>query len=201
MLTIKLFEGVTDPRRAQGQRYEFVPFLTMLLLAVLSGATSYRKIAAFIEVHCARLNALFGISWKETPSYVAIRHLLMGLRETDIEQAVRRQGRYLAGTEIQGSSRRFIAIDGKALRGSAERLEDQRAQQILSVFGHADRIVLGQCEVSDKTNEIPVAQQIIQDLGLSGCVLTRDALHCQKNLRGSLGAGGGCTDAGQGQPT
>jgi hypothetical protein len=49
MLTIKLFDGVTDPRRAQGQRYEFIPFLTMLLLAVLSGATSYRTMAVFIR--------------------------------------------------------------------------------------------------------------------------------------------------------
>jgi hypothetical protein len=157
--------------------------------------------AAFIEVHRVRLNALFGINWTETPSYVAIRHLPVGLQETDLEQAVRRQGRYLAGTETQGAARRFIAIDGKALRGSAERLADHRAQQILSVFGHADRIVLGQCEVSDKTNQMPMAQQIIRELGWSGCVLTVDALHCQKNTGGSLGARRGCAGAGQGQST
>jgi hypothetical protein len=185
MLTIGLFADVCDARRAQGQRYEFAPFLAAILLAVLSGATSFRKIAAFIELQRERLNELFGISWKNTPCYVAVRHLLLNVAPADLELALRRHSELLRENDVTqrnaNTSKRFIALDGKALRGSAERLEDKRAQQLLSVFGHCDQIVLGQWEVDEKTNEIPVAQQIIAELGLAGCVLTLDALHCQKN--------------------
>lgn len=79
MLSLKLFSEMPDPRRGQGQRYAFGPFLTMILLSILSGATSYRKMAVFMAVHRSRLNRLFDVNWQATPSYVAIRHLLMGL--------------------------------------------------------------------------------------------------------------------------
>lgn len=198
-----LFAQVRDARRAQGQRYEFAPFLTAILLAVLSGATSFRKIAAFIELQRERLNALLGVHWKNTPCYVAVRHLLLNLAPADLESALRRHSEMLRqdnAAEPRVSNTRFLALDGKALRGSASRLEDKRAQQLLSVFGHRDQIVLGQWEVDDKTNEIPVAQRLIGELGLSGGVLTLDALHCQKNTGRRKSPGRRRAGASQSEP-
>ena len=204
MLTIDLFAEVSDARRAQGQRYAFAPFLTAILLAVLSGATSFRKIAAFIELQHERLNELLGVCWKSTPCYVAVRHLLLNLAPGDLESALRRHSDRLRKTTVAEhrtmTSKRFIALDGKALRGSASRLEDKRAQQLLSVFGHRDQIILGQWEVDEKTHEIPVAQRIIGELGLAGCVLTLDALHCQKNTGRGQSPGRRRTGAGQSEP-
>jgi predicted transposase YbfD/YdcC len=34
---------------------------------------------------------------------------------------------------------------------------------------------------ADKSHEIPAAQQLIQELNLTGCLFTLDALHAQKN--------------------
>lgn len=179
MLIIELFSGMRDPRQPGGRRYGIVPFLAGILLAVLCGATSFRKIARFMEIRRQHLNELFGVGWEDTPSYGAVRNLLLGLKEEDLEEVVRRHGNQLSkGGELAG--KRFIAIDGKVLRGSADRLEDRRAKQLLSVFGQNELIVLGQWEIDEKTNEIPVAQKIIHELGLSGCVFTLDALHCQK---------------------
>lgn len=179
MLAFELFSGVSDQRQASGRRYSSAPFLMGILLAVLCGATSFRKIAQFMEIRREQLNDLFDESWKATPSYGAVRNLLLGLKEEDIEEVVRQQGSQLSEADVQ-ESKRFIAIDGKVLRGSAQRLENSRAKQLLSVFGQKERIVLGQWEIDEKTNEIPVAQKIIQELGLSECIFTLDALHCQK---------------------
>ena len=76
--------------------------------------------------------------------------------------------------------RQFIALDGKALRGSASRLEDMKARHIVSAFDQQGLIVLGHVEVAEKSNEIPAAQALIESLGLQGRVFTMDALHCQK---------------------
>ena len=71
-------------------------------------------------------------------------------------------------------------MDGKALRGSASRVLDVRAKQLVSAFAHDDLIVLGHIEVDEKSNEIPAVQTLIASMGLPGRVFTLDALHCQK---------------------
>jgi hypothetical protein len=81
-----------------------------------------------------------------------------------------------------------IALDGKVLRGSFDRFEDQKAVQVLSALCQAERLIVGHLPVSHQTNEIPVAQQLIEELGLTGCLYTLDALHCQKKLSRSSNA-------------
>jgi hypothetical protein len=59
---------VPDPRRAAGKRYPLAPLLLFTVLALLSGATSYRHIICFLEQRRIVLNALFGCSLKRAPS-------------------------------------------------------------------------------------------------------------------------------------
>lgn len=77
-------------------------------------------------------------------------------------------------------NKRFIAGDGKVLRGSFDRFADQKAIQILSAFLTDSRIILAHEEIIAKTNEIPIAQELMSELGLSGYIFTFDALHCQE---------------------
>jgi hypothetical protein len=63
---------------------------------------------------------------------------------------------------------------------SASRVLDMPARQLVSAFDHDDLIVLGHVEVSDKSNEIPAAQALIELMGLPGRVFTLYALHCPK---------------------
>ena len=74
-----------------------------------------------------------------------------------------------------------IAVDGKTLRGSFDAFADKKAAHMLSALRHADRIVLGHMMVEEKSNEIPAAPELIEALGVKGCVFTLDAEHCQKN--------------------
>jgi hypothetical protein len=74
-----------------------------------------------------------------------------------------------------------LAVDGKTLRGSFDAFADRRAAHLLSALRHADRIVLGHVMGEEKSNEIPAAPELIEALGLRGCVFTLDAEHGQKN--------------------
>ena len=53
---LKLLSQIDDPRRAQGKKWQLGPVLLVTILAILSGATSYRKVHRFIEAHRERLN-------------------------------------------------------------------------------------------------------------------------------------------------
>jgi hypothetical protein len=70
---------IPDPRRAQGKLYDLPHLLLFSILAVMSGATSYRRIHQFMRVHQARLNEAFGCPWRRTPAYSSIRYALRGL--------------------------------------------------------------------------------------------------------------------------
>jgi hypothetical protein len=65
---LEVLSEVPDPRRAEGQRYPLAPLLLFTVLALLSGATSYRRIICFLEQRRIVLNALFGGSLKRAPS-------------------------------------------------------------------------------------------------------------------------------------
>ena len=70
------------------------------------------------------------------------------------------------------------------MRGSVERLADQRCIQVLSSLHTDSTLVLGHLLInaaSDHRHEIPAVQQLIQELGLTGRVFTLDAQHAQKN--------------------
>jgi DDE_Tnp_1-associated len=189
-----LFEclwAVADHRRAQGQRYALPHLLLFSILAILSGATSYRKIQRFIHAHRERLNGWFGLRWKRAPAHTSIRYILQGLDEAELERAFRVHSRRLLESQAQppqaepaeATDRSLaIALDGKVLRGSFDRFQDHKAVQLLSAFCQDEQLILGHLPVATQTNEIPVAQQLIKELGLTDCLYTLDALHCQKNL-------------------
>jgi len=92
---------IPDHRRAQGRMYDLGHVLLFSIMAVLSGATSYRKIERFIAAHRERLNALCGLHWKRAPAHNSIRYALLGLDAKEVEAAFRRHAAELDGGRDQ----------------------------------------------------------------------------------------------------
>ncbi len=184
---LELLSQIPDPRRAQGKKWQLGPVMLATILAILSGATSYRKVHRFIETHRQRLNEAFGFGWKAAPAYSAIRTILRGLDGAEVERVFRLHAAELSGTEPgeDVDSMPVVAVDGKTLRHSFDAFNDQRAAHVLSAFAVEDALILGHLEVEEKSNEIPAAQQMIEALALEGRLFTMDAMHCQKNFPGS----------------
>ena len=189
---------VPDPRRAEGRRYGLAPLLLFSVLAVLAGATSYRRIRLFIGVHRERLNATFGARFRRAPAVNTLRALLHALDPAEIAAAFRRHAEHL-GDATARPGRWVIALDGKTLRGSFDHLDDQAAAQVLSAFASEAALILAHQEVNEG-DEIGAAQTPIEELGVRGVLFTADALHCQKNLRRHGGDRQRAPGARQGQP-
>jgi predicted transposase YbfD/YdcC len=176
MLESFLFK-VKDHRRKQGRRYELGHILLFSILAILSGATSYRKIQKFIVAHYDTLDEIFDLDWDRMPAHTTIRDIIQGTSGTELEQSFREYSALLAESDAQ---KQFMGCDGKVLRGSFDHFKDQKAVQILSAFVTNSRLILAHEEIATKTNEIPMAQALMEKLGLSGYIFTFDALHCQE---------------------
>ena len=166
----------------------------------MSGATSYRHIICFLEQRRIVLNALFGCTLKRAPSLNTLRTVLQMLDRDTLEEAFRQHARGLLPPAELGRMP-VIALDGKTLKGSFDHLNDRKAAQALSAFASEAAILLAHSEIDVKSNEIPAAQRMIAELGLTGVLFTADALHCQKNLRGGPRQRQRPARPGQGQST
>jgi predicted transposase YbfD/YdcC len=175
MLQSFLFR-LKDHRRAQGRRYLLGQILLFSILAILSGANSYRKIHLFIHAHYETLNRLFGLEWKQVPAHTTVREIIHHTSSTELEDCFRA---YSADLVAQDTRTQCVSFDGKVVRGSFDHFRDQKAIQVFSAFLGDPRIILAHEEIAEKTNEIPTAQDLILKLGLSGYLFTFDALHCQ----------------------
>lgn len=173
-------QEVPDPRRAQGKRYPLPYLLVFTVLALLSGAKSYRGIIRFLEQRREHLNRHFGVALRRAPAVNTLRTVLQSLEAEALEAAFRRHAKALLA-QREGGGPSVIALDGKTLRGSFDHLNDKKAAQVLTAFACDAAIVLAHTQIDEKSNEIPAAQRMIQELGLTGVILTADAMHCQKN--------------------
>ena len=181
-MLLDYLKQIPDHRRAQGRRFKLEHILLTSILAILSGAESYRDIARFMKGRLTQFKDWFGINWKCAPSKTNLRDILCYVNKPALEKIFRNYSRNLAGSYANDPKNSMgFAIDGKALRGSFDHLKGNAMLHLLSVFCTDNQLILGHVEIPEKTNEIPTAQALIKELGLpEGSVYTLDAMHCQK---------------------
>ena len=83
---------------------------------------------------------------------------------------------------VEHTDGELIAIDGKTLRGSYDRDDDKAALCMVSAWASANRLVLAQEQVSDKSNEITAIPALLAALEISGCLVTIDAMGTQRKI-------------------
>jgi len=76
----------------------------------------------------------------------------------------------------------IVAVDGKKLRRSHDKTIGKNAIHMVSAWASENRLVLGQVKVDDKSNEIPAIPQLLDMLEISDCIVTIDAIGCQKEI-------------------
>jgi predicted transposase YbfD/YdcC len=151
--------------------------VTAAVCAVVAGYRSYAAIAEWVTDVPATTALALGMTPDRRPSEAMIRRLLQLLDPDLLTTAV---ATWLAGrVTADPVSRRAIAVDGKALRGS--RTPDTTAEHTMAACDQATGVVLASTDVNGKTNEItrfgPLLDQISD---LRDTVITADAMHCQR---------------------
>lgn len=177
-MILPILSKVKDGRRAESRQYDLPHILLFSICALMSSASSYREIATYIEEHFPYLKRKFKLKWRKTPSYSSIRRAIIQLDSETLEEAFREYSAIL----VDENEPSVFATDGKTLRGSYDHQNGQEQLQLLSCFAVKKKIIIGHKETfRDKTNEIPLYQELIEELNLpKGSILMADALHTQK---------------------
>jgi hypothetical protein len=178
---LRILMDLPDRRHARGRRHDQTSLLAVAICAVLCGARSYVAMAEWVARCSQNLLKRLGcrrsaLSGRYTPpSEPTLRRVLQGIDAEAVDRALAGWLRGLTGAEPHA-----VAIDGKTLRGAHRATGGQ--VHLLGAVLHGAGVTLGQCEVGEKSNEIPAAPMLLAPLELSGRVVTADALHTQREL-------------------
>lgn len=178
-MLLQYLQQIPDERRGQGRLFDLPHLLLFSILAIASGADSYRKIAIFIEENFHILQKKYWLRWKRPPSYNSIRHVIHGLNQKETEKVFRAYSKQI--TAFAKEKLTTVSLDGKALKHSFDNVADKRFKQILSAFSPEHNLILAHEKIGvSKENEINAAIQLMKDLNINHVVYTLDALHTQK---------------------
>ena len=147
------------------------------LCAVLAGADEWTEIAEFgrIKEKWFRtfLELPFGI-----PSHDTFGRVFSMIRPEEFEKCFLDWVR----AAFQTIAPQVIAIDGKTLRHSYDRSSNKAAIHMVSAWATENRLVLGQVKTEEKSNEITAIPELLRVLALKGCIVTIDAMGCQREI-------------------
>ena len=174
-------EAVPEPRRRRGIRHRLAVVLAFAVTAVLAGADSITAISEWAADASPPVLAALDARrdrWRDRrvpPSIATLRRVLPRL---DGEAVAAAFGAWLTSQVMMNIDGLVIALDGKTVRGA--RNGDDRAPHLLAAMIHGARAVIAQRETGLKTNEITQVKPLLDDLDLSGALISADAIHVQR---------------------
>ena len=170
-----------DPRVPRARRPLLVDILFLALCAVICGADDCVAIAAFGRAKKTWFAQYLQLQ-NGIPSHDTFNRVLARLEPAALQELFLRWVealRTLTQAPPQGL-REVVALDGKVLRHSFDTACGQKAIAMVSAWATTPRLVLGQIKIEEKSNEISAVPALLALLDIAGCVVTTDAMSCQK---------------------
>lgn len=171
------FAELTDPRVDRGKLHLLLDILVIALCAVICGADTWVEMEAYGRAKAGWLKG-FLLLPNGIPSHDTFARVLARLKPEELQRCFLNWIR--AVSELTHGE--VVAIDGKTLRRSFDRAAGKGAIHMVSAWATANRVVLGQQKVDEKSNEITAIPALLRLLELKGCIVTIDAMGCQKEI-------------------
>jgi predicted transposase YbfD/YdcC len=193
---VRHFEEMEDPRSHVNRLHLLVDVIVISVLGVLAGADGPLAIAKWAVAQQEWLKRHFRLP-AGIPSRDTIRRVLQSLKPLAFQKCFAawlttlQEEPPVANNDQQEKPFRQIALDGKCLRRSHARNRGLGAMYLVSAWATERGISLGQLAVEEKSNEITAIPQLLDQLDLTGAVVTIDAAGCQRNIADEIVAGGG----------
>ena len=167
--------AVPDPRKIRGQRHVLLDIILIAVLGTLSSVDDWEGIEEFAKDQEAWLRTFLELP-HGIPSHDTFNRVFRMLDPRAFAEAFLDWVKGVRA-KIPGD---VVALDGKTLRGSLA--AGKPALHVVSAWSTANHLVLGQRSVDVKSNEITAIPELLKVLELKGCIVTIDAMGCQKEI-------------------
>ncbi len=179
------FKGIKDPRIERHKRYPLNEILFLCISATISGFSEWEEITDFGKEKLAWLRAYLPYD-NAIPSHDTVNRVLSMVNYRDFEAFFIAWVESLT-IELGG---KVINIDGKKLRSSVDKALQNKSKSeggksaihLVQAWCSTLNLCLGQYKTEDKSNEITAIPALLDMLNIENCVVTIDAMGCQKTI-------------------
>ncbi|MBD1578058.1 ISAs1 family transposase, partial [Vibrio sp. S11_S32] len=168
---------IKDPRQTWKITHSLSDIIFLTIAAVIAGAEGWEDIEDFGEDNLSWLRE-YGDFTHGIPVHDTIARVINLIPAKKLQKcfsAWMKDCHELTSGDV-------IAIDGKTLRGTYNKDKRCGAIHMVSAFSAANQVVLGQVKTSEKSNEITAIPELLKLLDIRGCIVTIDAMGCQKYI-------------------
>jgi predicted transposase YbfD/YdcC len=176
---IECFEGLPDPRMNRTRRHKLVDILVIGLCTLLNGGEGFTDMERFGRARLDWLKAFLELP-HGIPSHDTFNRVFSAI---DPHAFLDGFTQWVQGI-CPNLSNEVVAIDGKALRRALN--DGESIPYIVSAWASENGLVLGQVKVNEKSNEITAVPELLRMLKLKGCIVTLDAMGCQKEIAANI---------------
>jgi predicted transposase YbfD/YdcC len=176
------FSDLPDPRtHILKNRHIFLEIIVIAICAVICGADDWVAVAGFgrakFEWFSSFLELPHGI-----PSHDTFDRIFSMIDPIEFQK------RFVAWMQSVAriSEGEIVPIDGKTLRRSHDSASNKTAIHMVSAWANGSRLVLGQVKTEEKSNEITAIPELLGALDIHGCIVTIDAMGCQKKIAAQI---------------
>jgi predicted transposase YbfD/YdcC len=180
------FASLTDLRKSGMIEHKLLDIITMTVCAVICGANNWIEVALFGQRRQAWLKQFLELPGG-IPSHDTFGRVFARLSGEAFQQSF---ASWIQAVFVR-SQGQIIPIDGKRLRRSYDKGSAKAAIHMVSAWSQANRVVLGQVKTDDKSNEITAIPKLLKLLEIKGCIVTLDAMGCQRAIAAQIKAAGG----------
>lgn len=170
------FADVPDPRVSRTRHHKLSDILTIAVCAVISGAEGWVDVEEWGNAKEAWLKTFLDLP-NGIPS-----HDTFGRVFSMLDPDAFRQGFVSWVQSVATELKQHVVIDGQTLRRTFDRASGRSAIHMVSAWARESHLVLAQVKTDDKSNEITAIPKLLELLSLHGCIVSIDAMGCQKNI-------------------
>ena len=173
---LPFFSELTDPRVERTKAHMLEDILFIAIASVICGAESWNDMENFGKAKQEWLRTFLRLPGG-IPSHDTFNRVFSALNPEELESSFIAWTRSVA--ELTGNE--VISIDGKSMRGTCA-YGSKSIVHMVSAWATENHIVLGQLKVDEKSNEITAIPKLLELLVIKGCIVTIDAMGCQKEI-------------------
>ena len=172
---IEHFQDLNDPRVDRTKEHELIDILVIAICCLLCEGESFNDMEDFGNAKQEWFKTFLRLP-NGIPSHDTFNRLFAALDPQSFLECFLRWTQSLRHAVAQ----EIVALDGKALRRALNK--DESPKYVVSAWAESNSLVLGQLKVDEKSNEITAVPQLLRVLELAGCIVTVDAMGCQKKI-------------------
>jgi predicted transposase YbfD/YdcC len=171
------FEGIRDSRQAWKTKHNMLEIIVMTICAVVAECEAWHQIEEYCKAKESFFKVKLGLKLENgIPSHDTFSRVFALIDPVELEK------RFIMWVRAVSKLNKgeIVSIDGKTLCSSKD--DDKKAIRMVSAWANRSKLVLGQIKTAEKSNEITAIPELLKLLEIKDCVITIDAMGCQKDI-------------------